>query len=240
MGLGTATVTVTATDPDGETATQTFSVNATPLNDPPVTVGTMPDQTLYMGEADTTIDVSPYFNDPDGPALIYTVLSSDTSKVWASLPFSSSTLSLSPRATGSAQIRVQAANHLSTAAPFHTFTATVKPANQAPVANGTIPNSALEIGGSSTNVDVSGYFTDPNSDTLTYTASSSDTSIATASLSSETLTVAPVAEGTATITVTATDPKGETANQTFFRNRHTPQPRTRSRGYNYQSIGDCR
>ena len=214
-GLGTATVTVTATDPDGLTATQTFSVNATPLNEPPVTVGTMSDQTLYMGEADITIDVSPYFNDPDGPALIYTVLSSDTDKVWVSLTVGSSTLSLSPRATGSAEIRVQAANHLSTEAPFHTFTATVKPANQAPVANGTIPDSALEIGGSSTDVDVSGYFTDPNSDTLTYTATSSDTSIATASLSSETLTVAPVAEGTATITVTAADPKGETADQTF-------------------------
>ena len=212
-GLGTATVTVTATDPDGLTATQTFSVNATPLNQPPVTVGTMSDQTLYMGEADTTIDVSPYFNDPDGPALIYTARSSDTDKVWVSLTVGSSTLSLSPRATGSAQIRVQAANHLSTAAPFHTFTATVRPANQAPVANGTIPDTALKIGGSSTDVDLSTYFTD--GETLTYTATSSDTAIATVSVSSETLTVSPVGEGTATITATATDPGSLTANQTF-------------------------
>ena len=212
-GLGTATVTVTATDPDGLTATQTFSVNATPLNDPPVTVGTMSDQTLYMGEADITIDVSPYFNDPDGPALIYTARSSDTDKVWVSLTVGSSTLSLSPRATGSAQIRVQAANHLSTEAPFHTFTATVRPPNQAPVASGTIPDSALEIGGSSTDVDLSAYFTD--GETLTYTATSSDTAIATVSVSSETLTVAPVAEGTATITATATDPGDLTADQTF-------------------------
>ena len=212
-GLGTATVTVTATDPDGLTATQTFSVNATPLNDPPVTVGTMPDRTLYMGEADTTIDVSPYFNDPDGPALIYTARSSATNIVWTSLTVGSSTLSLSPKATGSAEIRVQAANHLSTAAPFHTFTATVRPANQAPVANGTIPDTALKIGGSSTDVDLSTYFTD--GETLTYTATSSDTAIATVSVSSETLTVSPVGEGTATITATATDPGSLTANQTF-------------------------
>ena len=213
VGLGTATVTVTATDPDGLTATQTFSVNATPLNDPPVTVGTMPDRTLYMGEADTTIDVSPYFNDPDGPALIYTARSSATNIVWVSLTVGSSTLYLSPKATGSAQIRVQAANHLSTAAPFHTFTATVRPPNKAPVANGTIPDSALEIGGSSTDVDLSTYFTD--GETLTYTATSSDTTIATVSVSSATVTIAAVGEGTATITATATDPGGLTANQTF-------------------------
>ena len=62
---------------------------------------------------------------------------------------------------------------------------------------------------------MSSYFSDPDGDALTYTASSSDTAKATVSVSSATVTLTAVATGTATITVTATDPGGLTATQTF-------------------------
>ena len=71
---------------------------------------------------------------------------------------------------------------------------------------GTISDQALDVGGTAATVDVSGYFSDPDGDTLTYTVSSSDTNVATASVSNATVTVTAVAAGSATITVTATDP----------------------------------
>ena len=90
-----------------------------------------------------------------------------------------------------------------------TFTVTVVPPNSAPTAVGTIPDQTVYTAGTArtTTVDVGSYFSDPDSDTLTYSATSSDTSIATVSVSSATVTITGVAGGTATITVTATDPR---------------------------------
>ncbi len=87
-----------------------------------------------------------------------------------------------------------------------------------PRAVGTIPAQLLtkpENQGKTATIDVSPYFRDPESNTLTYTASSSDTTIATVSVSSATLTLTAGASGTATITVTATDPDSLSTTQTF-------------------------
>ena len=62
-------------------------------------------------------------------------------------------------------------------------------------------------------MDVSGYFSDADMDTLTYTASSDMMSYATASVSGSMVTITGVAAGTATITVTATDMDDATATQ---------------------------
>ena len=86
--------------------------------------------------------------------------------------------------------------------------------NQSPVTVGTIPAKTVRAG-ASVSVNASSYFSDPDEDALTYTASSSRTSVATASVSRDSVTVAGVAEGTATIRITATDPGGLSAVQTF-------------------------
>ncbi|MDE0451680.1 MAG: hypothetical protein OXI90_07925 [Gammaproteobacteria bacterium] len=87
--------------------------------------------------------------------------------------------------------------------------------NQAPNRVGSMRDQALTVGGESATVDVASFFSDPDGDDLTYRASSSNDRIATATVSGSDVTVAPAAEGTATITVTATDPGGLTAEQTF-------------------------
>ena len=64
-------------------------------------------------------------------------------------------------------------------------------------------------------VDIAPFFTDPDGDTLTYSAMSSNPGVASADVSGSILTLTPVAAGTATITLTARDPRGLTASQSI-------------------------
>ena len=88
------------------------------------------------------------------------------------------------------------------------------PANRAPAASAAIPDQSVEEGTQVT-VDVSGAFSDPDADALSYEAASDASSVATASVSGSDVTVTGEAPGSATITVTATDPGGLSAIQTF-------------------------
>ena len=91
---------------------------------------------------------------------------------------------------------------------------TPEPANRAPEVVGTIPSLTLTTGDTES-VDVSSYFRDPDGDALSHAARTSDPEVATASISGSTVTVTRVAAGEATITVTATDPGGLSATQSF-------------------------
>ncbi|MYA32192.1 MAG: hypothetical protein F4Y33_00780 [Gemmatimonadales bacterium] len=88
----------------------------------------------------------------------------------------------------------------------------VRLVNRAPRAVGTIPAATLASGGTAT-VDASLYFTDPDGDALTYSATSSNPSVATASVSGSIATITAVAAGSATITVTARDQGGLAATE---------------------------
>ena len=78
--------------------------------------------------------------------------------------------------------------------------------NNAPIAVGTISDRRLKVGDSPIVIDVSGNFSDPDGDTLEYSADSDNTSIATARvIDSHQVTITPIAAGSATITVTASD-----------------------------------
>ena len=181
-------------------------------NNAPTTVGTIPKQTLKLGGAAVTIDVSSYFSDADGDTLTYTATSDDTTKVTASV--SGSTVTLTAVAGGTVTVIVQATDPEGAFAK-QDITVHVDTPAAAPVAVGTIPNFDLLLGASSVTIDASLYFSDANGDALTYTASSSDTAVATLSVSYAAVTVNHVGVGTATITITATDPGGLSATQTF-------------------------
>ena len=86
--------------------------------------------------------------------------------------------------------------------------------NRSPVPAATLPNRTLAPD-DTVNVDVSGTFVDPDDDALTYSVSSSVPPVVTASVAGVLLRLTAVAEGTATIRVTATDPGGLSAEQSF-------------------------
>ena len=127
---------------------------------------------------------------------------------------SGATVTITGVAAGSSTIRVTATYN--NASATQSFSVRVY-SNRAPTTVGTIP--ALSINNAWVDqFGISSYFSDPDGNALTYSASSSNTNVAEAGISStatSTLLVAANGVGTATITVTATDPSNATATQSF-------------------------
>ena len=206
VAKGTANVTITATDTEGLSATQVFEV--TVPNRAPEPVGTIADETVEVGAA-VAVDLSRYFEDPDGDGLGYAAMSSNASVAGVSV--SGSTVTVTAVAKGTANVTITATDTEGLSAT-QVFRVTVP--NRAPEPVGTIPDETVEVGGAVA-VDLSRYFEDPDGDGLGYAAGSSSTSVAGVSVSGSTVTVTAVAKGTANVTITATDTEGLSAVQVF-------------------------
>ncbi len=88
------------------------------------------------------------------------------------------------------------------------------PANRPPAVSETIP--AVTLGrGDTLRVDLSARFRDPDGDGLTFTAGSSDEAVVSVSVSGSALTAVAVERGAASVAVTAADPGGLSASQSF-------------------------
>ena len=212
VAAGTVTITVTATDSENESATQTFTITVIPSNNPPRPVGTissLPSQYL-MVNGTATLNLANLFTDPDGDTLTYTASSADTSK--ATVSISGATLTVTAVAAGSTTITARATDPGTLGSKLD-GSVTVRASNNAPTAS-TISDQTVNANQTAT-INLADYFSDPDEDALTYTASSSDTAKATASVSGATLTVNSLAAGTATITITATDTFGSSTNLSF-------------------------
>ena len=205
---GNATVTVTATDSAGLTAIQGFSV--TVPNQAPGAVGTIPDRAVEPGRS-VSVDVAPFFSDPDGDRLTYSATSSNTRR--ATVAVSGSRVTTRGERPGIVTITVTATDPADLSAT-QSFRVRVVRGNSTPESVGTMPDREVATG-NTVSENVSSYFEDPDGDDLDYAASSSNPDVATVALAGATLTVAGVAEGDATITVTATDPGGLAATQGF-------------------------
>ena len=86
--------------------------------------------------------------------------------------------------------------------------------NRPPAAQGSIPAQTVPVGETLT-VSVASVFSDPDADALTYSAASSAPGVASVTVSGTDVTVTGVSAGTASVTVTASDPGGLSARQTF-------------------------
>ena len=212
VGEGAAAIRVTATDPGGLSAGQSFNVTVSRSNQAPEAVGTLPNVQLPDVDATREVDVSGAFTDPDDDALTYTASSSAPQVVTVSAV--GSRVTLTAVGEGAAAIRVTATDPGGLSAG-QSFNVTVSRSNQAPEAVGTLPNVQLPDVDATREVDVSGAFTDPDDDALTYTASSSAPQVVTVSAVGSRVTLTAVGEGAAAIRVTATDPGGLSAGQSF-------------------------
>ena len=136
----------------------------------------------------------------DGDLMAYTATSSDTAVVTAAM--SGTTLTITPQAAGRTTITVTADDGQDSSAD-QTIAVRV---NRSITASGSISAQTVGALKADVDVDVSSYFSDPDTaDTITYTVSSDDDTKATASVSGSTVTISGEAVGTPTITVTASD-----------------------------------
>ena len=124
-----------------------------------------------------TFNVFSYFFDPDGDRLSYSGRTSnpDVTKV----AVSGSALSLTGVSKGQATVDVTARDPGNLPA---TLSFGVNVAKGPPAAVGEISEDTLDVGETAT-VDLSGYFTDPDGDSLVYTAMASFERIARVSVS---------------------------------------------------------
>ena len=177
-------------------------------NRAPAAVGSVPAQSAFVGDT-VEIVVSGYFGDPDGDALTYAANSSDVTV--ASVTVSADTVRVIGLTQGSTTVTVTASDPEGLSAT-QSFTVTVP--NRAPEVVASIPAASVDAGVHAT-VIVSGYFSDPDGDLLSYEAESSDAGVVSVSVSGEEMRVTGVAEGSADVVVTASDPGGLSVGQTF-------------------------
>ena len=174
--------------------------------EPPAACGPIPQVTVNAGE---TASVTACFNDPNGDALAYSATSSSPGVATASV--SGADITVAAVAPGSATVTVIASDPggLKAEQRFQ-----VMVPNRAPQPRGAMPSITVPVDRAET-VDASSYFSEPDGETLSYSATSSNAATATVAVAGSTVTVTALAKGTTNVVVTARDPGGLTATQTF-------------------------
>jgi len=179
-----------------------------PPNQSPLATGVIPGQTVTVGDT-VRVNLSRYFADPDGDTLQFAVETSDRGVVAASV--SGTVMSVSGVSPGQATLTVTATDPDGLSARQSVDAAVP---NRSPETVGSIPTLEVFVA-ESRGVDVTPYFTDPDGETLSYSAETSDEAVATVAVSGDSVVVSGVLQGRVTIAVAATDPGGLSARQSF-------------------------
>ena len=212
VGVGETTATIVASD-GSLTAIQSIGVTVTAApNRSPVAVGTIPGLQLANDGITKSVNVAASFSDPDGDALNYEAVSLNTGM--ATVDVLGTVVTVTPVGDGRTTVNVTASDSAGLTAT-QTIPVEVTPANNAPVAIGSLEAVALKVGESSLGVDVSSAFSDRDGDVLTYAALSSDDGIVTAQVSGNKVFIASSSVGAASVAVVARDASGLTAMQTI-------------------------
>ena len=214
VSAGSAIVTVTASDPGNLNATQTIAVTVMANTAPAfgsLANLSVPENTTAvttLTAIDSEDSINGYSISGGADSAQFTINSSSGVLSFNTPPNYESPADASGNNDYIVEVQVSSGGGDRVKTATQTLTVPVTDVNEAPEAVGTISGVALNVDGNSDSVDVLSNFSDPDGDTLRYTASSSATSVATTSASGSSITIAPVAAGTATITVTAADPDG--------------------------------
>ena len=209
---GTATITITAGDGETEVS-DTFTVT---VKAAPAVASSIADIGSLIAGTSQEVALTSVFSDADNDTLTLSASSSATAVATVSVATDSSKLTITGVAEGTATITVTArdsdGNSVSDA-----FDVTVVKVNSAPTVASAIDDVTIVNESGTSEVSLSGVFTDADSDSLTVTTSSSDEKVATVSVSTDqaALTVTAKKRGTATITVTAKDGNGGSVEDSF-------------------------
>ena len=212
VAIGQAVVTVTASDPHGGHASQPVVVTVR-TNAAPEVAQPLPPLAVLAGGASAPLDLTPYFQDPDGDPLDYTVVADNAAVLAVEMTEGDHHLTLRGAAVGEAVIVVVASDPFGDHAS-QIVTVTVRMNTVLEVAQPIPPQTAV-AGAANEPLDLTPYFLDPDGDPLTYTAASSNGAVLVAEVAAgdNHLTLRGVAAGEAVVIVTASDPFGEHARQ---------------------------
>ena len=218
---GVYTATITVSDGNGGTVTQTVTFN---VSNPAPTAANDSAST----PEDTPVTISPLANDsdPDGDPLTITSASALNGTVTVN-PDGTVTYTPNPGYNGTDTITYTISDGnggTSTA----TITVAVADVNDVPVTSGSIGNQT-NLDSQTVNLPVAGAFSDPDGDTLTYTAAGLPAGLtinSTTGVISGTIdrSASQVNGGVYSITVTASDGRGGTVTQTFSWTVTNPAP----------------
>ena len=199
-------VTVTADDGNEGTDSIDVTINVTDVNESPDVAG--PSSPSY--DENRTDAVATYTaDDPEGGSITWSLLGTDRFDFRISssgvLTFRSAPDFESPHDSNRDNIyRITVRASDGRLAASVNVTVTVTNVNERPSVASAIADHTMTAGDSTT-ISLQGRFSDPDGDTLAYTAATSDSETATASVRRSTLTLTAVSAGSATITVTAAD-----------------------------------
>ncbi|MCY3600383.1 MAG: tandem-95 repeat protein, partial [Gemmatimonadetes bacterium] len=196
-------------DGAGGTASAAVEVTVAPVNDVPEAAD---DQATTLEDEPVTVNVLANDTDPDGDGLR---VSSVTAPENGTAEIAAGGVRYTPAAnwhgTDAFAYEIDDGNGGTAEASVEVM---VMPVNDAPAAVGTIPSQSLDEGGEPASIELSPFFSDTDGDALEYRASSSNPSVVEASVAGSVLTLVPAGYGTAEVTVTAADAGGLTATQT--------------------------
>ena len=213
-------LTVTATDSGGLSATETFGATIAVAAAPTITDQTA-NQTWTQNEKFSLVLPATTFTDPQGEALTYTASQSDGLALPSWLGFNAATATFSGTAPTTPQnltLKVTATDTSGMSAS-ETFNVTAPAAAAPTITNRTANQTWLQ--GQRVSLELPARtFTDPQNETLTYTASQSNGQGLPAWLSFNATTVTfsgtvPAGMETLTLKVTATDISGVSTTETF-------------------------
>lgn len=208
------TVVVTAEDPTGLTAQTTFRIFVS-ANTPPQLVRQPVVPSLRVGSA-STIPLTGTFSDPDtgDRVLRYEASSNDESVVLAQVSSDGLSMVLIPRAEGSTTVVITAID--TRGGRGQTTVPVTVLGNVPPVISAPINTVELRPNATAPAIDLTTHFSDPDGDTLTFTAATDQPNIATATVEGNNLTIRARDRGLTSVRVTATDPDGESVQMTFL------------------------
>ncbi|MCW2479894.1 putative Ig domain-containing protein [Candidatus Symbiopectobacterium sp. NZEC135] len=174
--VGSLSIKVTATDPSLTAISTTFTLTVSNVNDAPVVSTTIPAQSVAQdSELNFTVPAGT-FSDPDGDTLTLSATLANGSPLpsWLTFNTATGTFSGTPGNSDVGSLSIKVIANDGDASVSTTFTLTITNVNDAPVVATPIPAQSVAQDSALNFTVPSGTFTDPDGDTLTYSATLAD------------------------------------------------------------------
>ncbi len=170
--VGVLNIVVTARDSAGATATDSFALTVTNTNDAPEVDAGITDVAAQENSPVSFVIPANAFKDVDGDALTYSVAQSDGSALptWLSFNAGTRTLSGTPAAADIGSVTLRATASDGSLSATTDFTVTVGNVNDAPLVGTGLSDASTNEDAAYSFTIPAGAFTDPDGDTLSYTA----------------------------------------------------------------------